>query len=339
MSEASKSLREEGLALIQSGHIADASAKLQQAVAKDSGDGTAWGLLGVCQAQLGDAAAGISSLRTAVGILPEDAPLHYNLAVILDKAGQVDAAREEVEHSLRLRPDHAGTLALRDRLATPKAPTATSPHPTASAMPAPPGNGILEDSPLYAANIPPSFLTRPVSAFAAAPAAPRSASQLRTQRGPTRPAGPGPGATLLSIGRTRVSQSQRKARSSADEKHVFFGVIVGAAYAQVWTAFRTIWLSHFGFAGHQLNEQELTTYMIVFGLAFAVVGALVGLIAALTSMRAADIGWLAIAAGLLIYGGESLYVGDTSKVTLIPYLISSCSVFLRMRWASRLQDD
>ena len=149
MNEISSCLREEGLALLQAGRAADASAKLEEAVGQDSHDGGAWGLLGVCQAQLGDRAAGISSLRTALEILPNDAPLRYNLAVILDQVGQREAALEEVERSLRLRPDHPAALGLHYRLSAQKVPPEAT-APPAQPPPAPPTPPTIVRKPLAA---------------------------------------------------------------------------------------------------------------------------------------------------------------------------------------------
>lgn len=67
-------------------------------------------ILALCDAQAGDAIGAIALLERAVRLDPGAAQLHYNLAVMLQQTGQIEAAMLEYAATLRLDPRHPGAL-------------------------------------------------------------------------------------------------------------------------------------------------------------------------------------------------------------------------------------
>jgi tetratricopeptide (TPR) repeat protein len=62
--------------------------------------------LGLALLELGDRARALRCLRRAIELAPDDADAHFRLAQALGE-GEADAARAELETTLRLAPDHA----------------------------------------------------------------------------------------------------------------------------------------------------------------------------------------------------------------------------------------
>src|SRR5689334_20424631 len=112
VSEQAAALRESATKLVQAGDYTGAVGKLQEALSLDSQDGKAYGLLGICQARLGDLDAALHSLALAADLQPTDAPARYNLANALFQSNRMDEARRNVQQALSLQPDHENAKAL-----------------------------------------------------------------------------------------------------------------------------------------------------------------------------------------------------------------------------------
>ena len=67
-------------------------------------------------AKSADFPASIHEYEEAIRIKPDTMNAHYNLAVVLEKAGQVERARQEYQTYLQLSPDAADSAEVRARL-------------------------------------------------------------------------------------------------------------------------------------------------------------------------------------------------------------------------------
>ncbi len=93
--------------LLAQGKTKAAIAVLKKVVGQSPDDYQAWFLLGVSQSrqhQLNDSAA---SFRKVVNLRPKLAEPHNNLAVIYNELGDLRAAVQELETSIRINPDYA----------------------------------------------------------------------------------------------------------------------------------------------------------------------------------------------------------------------------------------
>ncbi len=58
------------------------------------------------RAERGDLEEALCYFRKALKVLPEDADLHYDLAICLGRMGRISEAEQELEKTLRIQPDH-----------------------------------------------------------------------------------------------------------------------------------------------------------------------------------------------------------------------------------------
>lgn len=123
-----RSAVQEALGLVQQGKPAEAVALLLERVKEAPADGAAWGLLGVCQSQLGQHAAARMAFQRAIELQPGDARLRFNYAVALERAGDLAGAAEQLGECLRHDPGHARA---RERLAALRAAAGGAASPAA----------------------------------------------------------------------------------------------------------------------------------------------------------------------------------------------------------------
>ena len=84
----------------------------QRAVDLDATDGVAFGILGWSQLQDGNLAAALGAFEQAVKWAPNSADFHLGLATVYFQQGNLDAARQVVQHSLMLDPTYEPALRL-----------------------------------------------------------------------------------------------------------------------------------------------------------------------------------------------------------------------------------
>jgi len=94
-------------AYLQVGRVADAQARLEQALRLDPRDAEAHSNLGVVLQAQGRLADGMPHLRTAVQLKSKDDRMHFNLGNGLLAAGQPDAAAREFRAAIALNPENA----------------------------------------------------------------------------------------------------------------------------------------------------------------------------------------------------------------------------------------
>jgi len=102
------SSKEQGLSALRQGDAASASRLLSEAIRADAADAEAWSGLGVAHCQLGQVPEGVASLRRAVALRPDAAPLHFNLGRALELQGQSLEALGSFQRTLQLDSSHAG---------------------------------------------------------------------------------------------------------------------------------------------------------------------------------------------------------------------------------------
>ena len=76
-------------------------------------------LLGALRLEQGDPVAAEALLRRAIAVRPTEARVFFNLGCALDRQGRYQEAISAFDVALRLRPEHAQTLAGRDATGTP----------------------------------------------------------------------------------------------------------------------------------------------------------------------------------------------------------------------------
>lgn len=96
--------------LLNAGRPDEAGLFAAEALALAPEDARASKVFGIAACMRGDYSAGLLYLERARMRMPEDANLHYNLAVALERTGSHERAALSYRNCLRLQPDHAGAL-------------------------------------------------------------------------------------------------------------------------------------------------------------------------------------------------------------------------------------
>ncbi|NTY38208.1 tetratricopeptide repeat protein [Burkholderia diffusa] len=96
--------------LLDAGRPDEAGLFAAEALALAPDDARVSKLFGIAACMRGDYAAGILYLERACARMPDDANLHYNLAVAFEQTGSRERAALSYRNCLRLQPDHAGAL-------------------------------------------------------------------------------------------------------------------------------------------------------------------------------------------------------------------------------------
>ncbi len=109
--------REQGVALMKMGRMAEAAQALQRAVTDDAGDEQSWRMLGGALSARGDQAGALRAFEQAVRLAPASPKNHYNLAVALQATGQLYDAKTHLDQALALNPNYDQARALLDELA------------------------------------------------------------------------------------------------------------------------------------------------------------------------------------------------------------------------------
>jgi tetratricopeptide (TPR) repeat protein len=105
------SLLQQGAALHQAGRLTEASALYQHVLTLRRTDHDALHLLGLAQAGLGNAEAGIGMIRMALTLRPAFPAALFNLGVLLVQQGRQADALGPLNQALAYAPDHPGALA------------------------------------------------------------------------------------------------------------------------------------------------------------------------------------------------------------------------------------
>jgi predicted O-linked N-acetylglucosamine transferase (SPINDLY family) len=98
--------KKKAFALLESNQFREARAMLDQLSRVARQDADIWCALGVTHGRLGDFAAAIACCRRAAELAPRDPRAHYNLALALRDAGQLNAAVDAARATLALNPAH-----------------------------------------------------------------------------------------------------------------------------------------------------------------------------------------------------------------------------------------
>lgn len=109
--------REQGMALMKMGRMAEAVQALQRAVADDANDEQSWRLLGGALSARGDQAGAVRAFEQSAQLAPSSPKSHYNLAVALQATGQLYEAKSHLDQALALNPNYDQARALLDELA------------------------------------------------------------------------------------------------------------------------------------------------------------------------------------------------------------------------------
>src|SRR5690242_18839439 len=83
---------------------------------------------GMQKAQSGDFVGARASLEQAQKLSPENAPIAFNLAQVLERLGESNAAAEAYERYLKLSPRAADAAQVKDRVQKLRASAGTSPE-------------------------------------------------------------------------------------------------------------------------------------------------------------------------------------------------------------------
>ena len=102
---------------LKMGKAISAISCLQLALKSESANAEATELLGIAYEQNGNRPRALKALQHATALAPGRASAHYNLALILSEMeNRLDDAVEENQTALIIKHDHAGALALEEKL-------------------------------------------------------------------------------------------------------------------------------------------------------------------------------------------------------------------------------
>ncbi|HEX5278629.1 MAG TPA: tetratricopeptide repeat protein [Micropepsaceae bacterium] len=97
----------EAFSLYRKGSVAEAAAACRQIIASDSGNADALHLLGIIEAQTGNAPGALNLIDRAIFIDAENFRFHFNRSLVLQQLGRLDEALVSCDTALRLKPDYA----------------------------------------------------------------------------------------------------------------------------------------------------------------------------------------------------------------------------------------
>jgi protein O-mannosyl-transferase len=99
-----------GLALMQSGRVAEAADQFRRCIEIGSSVPEPYANLGNACSLLGRTDEALEQYRKALSLDPNSAPAHYNIALALSRQNKTDEAIKEYEEALRLAPDRVNVL-------------------------------------------------------------------------------------------------------------------------------------------------------------------------------------------------------------------------------------
>lgn len=191
------SAREQGAQALKSGNAQAAVQLLTQAVQQNPQDAQAHAYLGTAYGQLNQFAQAVECLSQASRLAPQSAPVRFNLAMALEKAGRRDQALATYREVLHLDSTYERARQALVRLgeaAPASAPSAPAPAPMATLSPAVPDPGassVLSEFALGPAPGPPAA-PAPPAPMAGLPSSPLSSPTPTAHAPPPSPYGAPP---------------------------------------------------------------------------------------------------------------------------------------------------
>ena len=261
----------EGIRHLLACDFAGAVTALQQAIQQAPHEGRAYGFLGMAYARSGDINAGLWALYEAMRLQPNDSAARYNLAVGLVQAQKYAEARTVLEEALALDPNNKRAQAALRSLST----VLTQPPPLMSIQSAAyPGMSLQPDS---------------------MPSGDKSGTGGVSGMQYTPSISPMAVSQPLTLG-----------------VRVLRGLGWGALIGQWWTLMVSFWA--FGWGGSRMGGHSILaiiTLTLIFGLFFAIVGSLMGLIIGLRDAMPNIGAIIGVVFGLLMLGVEFLITGSS----------------------------
>lgn len=101
---------DEAFALYQKGSVAKAASVCRRIVHSESGNAEALHLLGIIEAQTGNAPAALNLIDRAISVNAENFRFHFNRSLVLQQLGRLDEALASCDTALILKPDYARAL-------------------------------------------------------------------------------------------------------------------------------------------------------------------------------------------------------------------------------------
>lgn len=100
----------EAFALYQKGSVADSASACRRIIESDPENAEALHLLGIIEAQNGNAPAGLELIDRALSVNPENFRFHLNRSLVLQQMGRLDEALASCDTALTLKPDYARAM-------------------------------------------------------------------------------------------------------------------------------------------------------------------------------------------------------------------------------------
>lgn len=100
----------EAFALYQQGSVAEAASVCRRIIDSDPRNAEALHLLGIIEAQTGNAPTALTLIDRATSLSPENFRFHLNRGLVLRQAGRLDEALSSCETALILKPDYARAM-------------------------------------------------------------------------------------------------------------------------------------------------------------------------------------------------------------------------------------
>lgn len=129
MDETTEALFNEVRAKLQAKDAAGAMHLVWPYVSAHPEDGQGRSFYGMALCMSGHNEEGISELKNACTLMPDDAQARFNLAVALHQAGQTPIAKEELNRALQIDPAHAASIAMLEKLQNAPAEPVMAPPP------------------------------------------------------------------------------------------------------------------------------------------------------------------------------------------------------------------
>ena len=295
----------EGIRLLQSGDNAGAANRFTRITEMNPVNGAAFAYLGVAQSRIGYFDAAVASMQEAARLKPGDPGAQYNLAIALRQLNRFEEARIALERALAMDSNHEHARAA---LAT--LPTATTQFPEAVSEPIvvpaaapPPGLPPLPQAPPDLAGFPPT-------------AYPAYNEPVRT---PGMALPPAQSMQGMVIPQQSIAP-QKVGYAPSSSVRILRGLGWGALYGQWWTLLNVFWGLVYS-KGDTGGLGAIVFLVFVFGIFFAVIGSLIGLIIGAANLKPDAAAIVGVVCGLILMGLEYWYSGSAGSFVNIFFWI------------------